>query len=226
METKMLVKNQQHLPIFPLGVVLLPEMIMPLHIFEERYKTMINECLERDEPFGIVFFDAKQIHKVGCTARIVKVLKNYDDGRMDILVQGVQRFYMDRIDDSRDYLVSNIFYLDDIEESVPNEDDALFQKTIDSLRHLDELSGRIGDDHRFDNMDLRRLSFMLPSAEGFSMEERQRFLEMTSARERMDKGLNVLEKVIARLKINQAVTEIIGGNGHVRALLKEKGLAS
>jgi Lon protease-like protein len=226
METKTSAKNKQHLPIFPLGVVLLPEMIMPLHIFEERYKTMINECLERGEPFGIVLFDAKRIHKVGCTAQIVKVLKNYDDGRMDILVRGVQRFYMDRIDDSRDYLVSSIFYLDDIDESARNEDEALFQKTMDSLKHLYELSGRIIDDYRFDNMDIQRLSFMVPGAEGFTMEERQRFLEMTSARERMDKGLNVLEKVIDRLKINQAVTEIIGGNGHVQAFLKEKGLAS
>jgi len=141
-ETQEQAKKQQQIPVFPLGVVLLPGMTMPLHIFEERYKTMINECLEREKPFGIVYFDGKQIHKAGCTAHIIRVLKHYEDGRMDILVQGAQRFYMDQIDDSHDYLVSGVFYFDDIEESVSHEDDALFQKTIDLLGQLDQLSGQ------------------------------------------------------------------------------------
>jgi Lon protease-like protein len=72
------------IPLFPLGVVLLPEMILPLHIFEERYKTMIGQCLDQDEEFGIVYFNGKKMEEVGCTARILKVLKRYDDGRMDI----------------------------------------------------------------------------------------------------------------------------------------------
>ena len=60
-------------------------MVMPLHIFEERYKTMVNECLEKNEPFGIVYFDGKKIHRIGCSAHITEILKQYDDGRMDIL---------------------------------------------------------------------------------------------------------------------------------------------
>jgi Lon protease-like protein len=225
MENQKFTRNQQHLPIFPLGVVLLPKMTMTLHIFEERYKNMVNECMERNEPFGLVYFDGKQIHKVGCTAQIIEVLKHYEDGRMDIVIQGEQRFYMDQIDDSRAYLVSGIFYIGDMEESVSDEDEALFQKITDLLKHLDRLSGLIEEDDRFDGVDLQRLSFIVPSAEGFSMEERQRFLEMTSTRERIEKGLRVLEKVITRVKINLEVQEIIGGNGHVKAFLAEKGLA-
>lgn len=225
METQKFTRKQQHLPIFPLGVVLLPKMTMPLHIFEERYKNMVNECMERNEPFGLVYFDGKQIHKVGCTAQIIEVLKHYEDGRMDIVVQGEQRFYMDQIDDSRAYLVSGIFYIDDMEESVSDEDEALFHKITDLLKHLNKLSGRMGDDARFDGVDLQRLSFIVPGAEGFTMEERQRFLEITSTRERIEKGLRVLEKVISRVKINRKVLEIIGGNGHVKAFLAERGLA-
>jgi Lon protease-like protein len=225
METQKATKNHHHLPIFPLGVVLLPDMTMPLHIFEERYKIMVRECLERDEPFGIVFFDGKQIHKVGCTAQIIEVLKYYEDGRMDIVVQGVKRFFMDEIDDRLDYLVSGVFYIDDIDEPASDEDQALLKKAVDDLARLDALAGRTGDDKRFQDMTLRQLSFIVPGSEGFAAEERQRFLEMTSARERLDKGLMVLERVIARAKINREVTEIIGGNGHVRAFMTEKGVA-
>lgn len=63
------------------------------------------------------------------------------------------------------------------------------------------------------------MSFVVPGTEGFTIEERQRFLEMTSAPERLARDMKVLEKVIARVEINQEVTEIIGGNGHVRAFL-------
>ena len=218
--------HRHHIPIFPLGLVLLPHMTMPLHIFEERYKTMVHECLERNEPFGIVYFDGRQIHKVGCTARIVEVLKHYEDVRMDIVVQGGMRFYMDQTDDSRDCLTADVFYIGDMEESVRDEDKERVHKTADLLRHLHDLSGSTGEDDRFDDVDLQRLSFIVPGSEGFTMEERQQFLEMTSARERLKKGLRILERVIARVKINQEVTEIIGGNGHVRAYLAEKGVVS
>ncbi len=217
-------KNQKQLPIFPLGLVLLPEMTLPLHIFEKRYKIMINECLEQSQPFGIVYFDGQKIHPVGCTARIVEVLKQYDDGRMDILVQGVRRFYMDQTDESRPYLVSDIIYIDDIPETESAEDRNLFQQAADLLGVLAQLSDGSGEIERFEDVDLKRLSFMLPAAEGVTLQERQRFLEMTSIRERIKKGLKVLGKVTARMKINREVAEIIGGNGHIRAFLIKKGL--
>ena len=217
-------KNFFKIPIFPLGLVLLPEMLIPLHIFEERYKEMINGCLKRNESFGIVYYDGKQIRRVGCTAHIVKVLKQHEDGRMDILVQGLKRFYMEHIDETRSYLESSVIYIDDLDESLSDEDQALFHKTTHLLKHLVQLSGDSGKSNRFDDMDLKRLSFMIPGAEGFSMEERQRFLEMTSVRERLDKGAKLLEKVIARVKINQEAAQIIGGNGHLRAFLAGRGL--
>lgn len=218
--------NPKRIPIFPLGLVLLPEMNLPLHIFEERYKIMINECLKSSEPFGIVFFDGEQIHKVGCTARIVEVLKQYDDGRMDIMVQGDQRFYMDKTDESRPYLASDVFYIDDVEESVGAGDRVLLQKVIGLLKTLDQLTEHAGESDRFENANLKKLSFLIPGAEGFTFQERQRFLEMTSARERFEKGAKILEKVVARVKINRDALEIIGGNGHLHAFLSSKGLTS
>ncbi len=217
--------NLYQIPIFPLGVVLLPEMHMPLHIFEERYKTMVHECLERNEPFGIVFYDGEKIHNVGCTARIVEILKQYEDGRMDIVVQGERRFYMDKTDDSRPYLISEIIYIEDMKEVFNDQDRILTDKIIDLLDLLDRLSGSAEEDRVTEDNPLK-LSFKLPAIEGFTPQERQRFLEMTSPRERLTKGLNVLKKVIARAKLNLEVTKIIGGNGHIQAFLAQRDFVS
>ncbi len=225
MEPQKFSMNRKPIPIFPLGTVLLPEMTMPLHIFEERYKTMVHECLEKNEPFGIVYFDGKQIRRIGCTAHIIEISKHYEDGRMDIVVRGGQRFYTDQMDESRACLMADILYFEDTEEFGYNGEESLFHNAADLLKHLDRLSGHSGDDDRFDGMDPRRLSFIVPAARGFTMEERQRFLEMTSARERVEKGVMVLEKVIDRVKINLEVDRIIGTNGNVRAFLADKGLA-
>ena len=81
------------LPLFELPVVLLPGELMPLHIFEERYKRMIGHCLETEEPFGIVLRDDDgSARRIGCTARVTEVLERFDDGRMDIVVTGEEPF--------------------------------------------------------------------------------------------------------------------------------------
>ena len=96
------------LPLFPLQVVLLPGQRLPLHIFEERYKIMIGECIEDDAPFGIVLVGKGGIHKIGCAARITQVLEKFPDGRMNILTQGGQRFEVFRVYDSRPYFEGEV----------------------------------------------------------------------------------------------------------------------
>src|SRR2546423_2994449 len=81
------------LPICELPVVILPGELLPLHIFEERYKRMIGHCLDHAEPFGIVFRDEDgTAHRVGCTARVTEVMEQFDDGRMNVVVAGEQPF--------------------------------------------------------------------------------------------------------------------------------------
>ena len=80
------------IPLFSLGLVLLPQMPLPLHIFEERYKLMIGECIGSNTAFGIVYFNGSDIQTIGCTATILKVLKRYSDGCLDILTHGENRF--------------------------------------------------------------------------------------------------------------------------------------
>src|SRR6185295_4524200 len=81
------------LPIFELPMVILPGELLPLHIFEERYKRMIGHCLENAEPFGIVFRDeGGNAHRIGCMARVTEVVERFDDGRMNVVVAGEQPF--------------------------------------------------------------------------------------------------------------------------------------
>src|SRR3954463_15142652 len=90
----------ERFPLFPLGIVLLPGEVVPLHIFEERYKTMIGECLEADGEFGIVWLSDDGLREIGCTARVTQVLAELEDGRSNILVTGGQPFkLLRRIDD-------------------------------------------------------------------------------------------------------------------------------
>jgi Lon protease-like protein len=77
-------------PLFPLGLVVLPSEFVPLHIFEERYKTMIGECLAREQEFGVVWMSDDGLREVGCACRVERVLERLDDGRMNILTRGTR----------------------------------------------------------------------------------------------------------------------------------------
>ena len=81
-------------PLFPLGLVALPNERVPLHIFEERYKTMMNECLREDREFGIVWLSDDGLREVGCACLIERVLERMEDGRMNLLTRGTRPFRM------------------------------------------------------------------------------------------------------------------------------------
>ena len=110
------------LPLFPLQVVLLPGSLLPLHIFEDRYKEMISEVMRERAEFGIVQAGEKGIVNMGCTAIIEKVLRQYPDGRLDILILGKRRFELLSLNDEKQYLRGAIEFFDDEEfDPVPQE---------------------------------------------------------------------------------------------------------
>ena len=102
-------------PLFPLGLVLLPQELVPLHIFEDRYKQMINECLESDGEFGIVWLSDDGLRDIGCTARIERVIERFDDGRMNILVTGARPFRLLRRIVELAYPAGDVELLEDFE---------------------------------------------------------------------------------------------------------------
>lgn len=104
---------QGWLPLFPLQVVLLPDAELPLHIFEDRYKEMITEVLRDKIEFGVVLANERGIVSTGCTATVERVLREYPDGRLDILTLGRRRFEIERVNEERAFLRGEVDYFDD-----------------------------------------------------------------------------------------------------------------
>ncbi len=214
------------IPLFPLGLVLLPHMDLPLHIFEERYKIMINTCLESGQTFGIVYFDGTVIQKIGCTAEIQAVTRQYDDGRLDILTRGKERFVIRETDESRPFTQARVMFFRDEAESASADDPVLVADTLRLLKDLDRLSGTLRDYRAMTELNMALLSFMIPALDGFTPEERQFFLETTSPRSRLHKCKAALKTVMQRLQLNADIRIAIGGNGDLKALMAKAGLST
>jgi len=203
------------LPIFPLGLVLLPEMYLPLHIFEERYKLMTRVCIEQRKEFGIVYFSGKQFQTIGCTARIVEILKRYDDGRLDIMTRGAKRFAIKELLDEKPYLQANVDYFDDQPMEQPKREtlQKLADRGFQLLRKINPMTQQYKEEQFTKQADIKLVSFLMAACEGFSLEEKQRFLEMTSTPTRLSKAAEALEKLFERLTLSRKIERIIGGNG-------------
>ena len=101
--------------LFPLGMVLLPTERVPLHIFEERYKELIDECIELEQEFGLVLQDDDGIREIGTRAAIVTVLERFDDGRLNVVVEGRDRFRVVALTSGRTFRTADVEPLDDLE---------------------------------------------------------------------------------------------------------------
>jgi Lon protease-like protein len=211
------------IPLFPLGVVLLPEMLLPLHIFEDRYKQMISDCLAEDRPFGIVLFDGQTIRSVGCMARIKEIIARYEDGRMDIMTRGGERFVIQELIEKKAYMEARVLFFDD--DATEAADDDLKEVIENALKLLKKV---VDTGVGFDPSTLgghvhpKYLSYAIGALEGFSPVERQGFLEMTSPAERLKKAVQALSRMVARNRLTHEIQRMIGGNGHPpKSILRE-----
>ncbi len=208
------------IPLFPLGVVLLPEMLLPLHIFEERYKTMIGECLERDEEFGVIYYNGSEMQSRGCTARVIRVLKRYPDGRLDIVTKGERRFAVEDLNEDGPCLEGVVAFFDDDEEIPTKKMELLAAEGIELMMQIEEIDDREISLELGKQIGLKEASYLIASSEGFTPAEKQELLEMTSTYDRLDKGVRSLRKILERIRLNKEIKKIIGGNGDVSKLAK------
>ena len=122
-----------NMPLFPLNIVAVPKERIPLHIFEPRYKRMIKDSIKTGDPFGIVLKDGKGLKSIGCSVKIIRVLKEHPTGEYDIIVQGQQCFRIkDKVQENDQLWIGNVTYLED-QESVPAD---LLEKTRDQYLHI------------------------------------------------------------------------------------------
>jgi Lon protease-like protein len=200
------------IPLFPLNVVLMPGTPLPLHIFEERYKQLVNECLEKESEFGMVLADDSGTREVGCTARIVELVERYDDGRMVIMVEGSRRFRLNNILSGKPYYVGEVEY---IEERGEEDVSGLAEECVALLERVVEAAteGSVGIEIE---PPYRNLSFAIAGRVEFELETRQQILELPTERERLQKVKELLSEAAERLERERAAQEKAQTNGHLR----------
>jgi Lon protease-like protein len=130
------------LPLFPLSVVLLPRAELPLHVFEERYKQMIGEAIQGKTEFGVVLAAGESIVNTGCTALVERVVRQYPDGRMDIVSVGRRRFEIFLLNQEKEYLRAAVHFFDD--EQAEPASVQLRQQALEVYQKLPE-SGELDD---------------------------------------------------------------------------------
>jgi Lon protease-like protein len=202
--------NPTRIPLFPLEVVLLPGMALPLHIFEPRYKVMIARCLNETIEFGVVLAAQKGMARAGCTAEIVQKLKDYPDGRMDIMTEGRQVFELLEVIEEKEYYEGKVRYLVDEAETKDSGQESRIMHLFQQVHVL--LAGQEWDAAGSDEeISLAyRMSGVLP----IELAERQQLLEMRAESARREFLIRWLTDFLPRLAHRQRARERARGNGH------------
>ncbi len=182
------------LPIFPLDLVLLPGVPLPLHIFEPRYREMIAECLEQKKPFGVVRESSEGVAGIGCTAEIMSVTKKYDDGRMDILTRGVERFEVIHVNEDRSFLQAEITVVED----EPGKPAA--QMVTQAVRLHAEIAKLAGSEPSGPDEQAGNLSFLLAGSLPLDLDFKQSLLSTLSETKRLEAVIGYLEAILPGLR--------------------------
>jgi Lon protease-like protein len=197
------------LPLFPLDVVLFPGTPLPLHIFEPRYKEMIGECLSQHRLFGVVRVIEQSLAEIGCTAEIITVVKEYPDGRLDLVTEGRQRFEVVRVNHERSFLQAEILMIDDEPGSPAQE------ATSRAVQLHSELLAIAGAKQDLSPADPAALSFYLAGSLPLDLDVKQKLLSLRSEPERLSLLISYFETIIPNLRRATTAREKAGGNGHV-----------
>ena len=182
------------LPLFPLDLVLLPGVPLPLHVFEPRYKEMIAECLDEKKPFGVVRASSSGVADIGCTAEILEVTRRYDDGRMDILTRGVERFEVLHVHETRPFLEAEFSVIDD-EPGAPSSD--LVEQAVRLHTEIAKLAGGDADSPAEDD---EHLSFLLAGSLPLDLDFKQTLLTTLSEPKRLEAVVSYLEALLPSLR--------------------------
>ena len=198
------------IPLFPLPIVLLPTEIVPLHIFEDRYKEMIARCLDEETEFGIIWLSDDGLKDIGCTARVTEVLERMDDGRMNILVQGASPFRLLEKREDLPYPAGSVEMLDDKSESVE-------EKVSDEARERFALLVERVTDRRPGDETLADLNaYEMAASVDIGADVKQGLLELRSEQARLRLLARLFDAAMERLDVAEKIAEQARGNGKVR----------
>jgi Lon protease-like protein len=190
--------------------VAIPTEYVPLHIFEERYKTMIGECLEQGREFGIVWLSDEELRPIGCACRIERLLERTPDGRMNILTRGTRPFRLLTRQDELPYPAGIVQFLEDRDEAV---DGVLAAGTRDIYAELVERAA----DRRPEPDELAAMgAYEMAATVEFGLDAKQGLLELRSENARLRLVTRLFRAALKRLELTAEVQERARSNGKVR----------
>ncbi len=197
-------------PLFPLGLVALPTEAVPLHIFEERYKTMVSECLAQDSEFGIVWLSDDGLRDIGCACRIERVLERLEDGRMNLLTRGTRPFRVVERQGELAYPAGLVEFLADGDE----QPDAKVAATARSV--YGDLVRRATDRDPTDSELAELSAYAMAGTVDFGLEAKQGLLELRSENARLSLLTRLLRAALKRLEFVERAQARARSNGKVR----------
>ena len=197
-------------PLFPLGLVALPGEVVPLHIFEERYRIMIGECLDEGREFGIVWAAPEAVRPVGCAMEITEVLERHEDGRLEILTTGTRPFRIVEQADHLPYPAGVVEFLDDHDEE---PDDPARDAAHDVYARLvEEATDKILEGEELDALS----AYAMAATVDFGLDAKQGLLDLRSENARMRLVTQLLRAAVKRLDFIERAQVRAQSNGRVR----------
>lgn len=218
------VLGANQLPIFPLPLVLLPNEMLPLHIFEPRYRQMLSDIQLGNSLFGVSFFDANEtnldkpaIGSIGCVAEL-REAQTLEDGRSNILTVGVIRYEIESyVDADEPYLIANVSFFEDFVEdekilqSLSDKVFALFRRIAEAAH---ELSGQRGNLPDIKQAKPQMLSFLVAVAFNLPNEVKLKILQTRSTIERLKQMEDILQQAVEQIEEGATINKIAKTNGH------------
>jgi Lon protease-like protein len=197
-------------PLFPLQLVALPTELVPLHIFEDRYKAMVARCLEEPTEFGIVWVSDDGLRPIGCACEIAEVLERFDDGRINLVARGTRPFRIDERQDELPYPAGTVEFLDDREEGLDTE---LQQEVQGAYADL----VRQATDREPDMLEIAAMSaYQMAATVEFGLDAKQGLLDLRSETARLKLLLRLFRAAVRRLDYVERAEARAKSNGKVR----------
>ncbi len=195
---------------FPLGLVLLPSERVPLHIFEPRYKELIGECIDEGGSFGVLLEDEDGRREIGTLAGVVDVVHTFDDGRMNIVVEGRDRFSIGAWTEGREYPTAAVELMED--DDVPPADEAATERVLALFRDLAEVAGA---EVETPDPQAGFLSFEIAAHVDFGTSPKQELLELRSEQARLGRLIELLDAALLAMTREREIRERASSNGRV-----------
>jgi len=214
----------KHLPLFPLPLVLLPNELLPLHVFEPRYRQMFGDIARENNMFGVNYFNPQEsfvekplVDTIGCVAE-VRESQPMPDGRSNILSIGVIRYrLLDYIEKDEPYMVGEVEFFEDLEEDtnllkpLTEEVAELFKRIAQAAR---KISGERGAFPDISQTEPQALSFLVTAAFNLEPNLKYQLLEMRSTIERLKRLRGILVQAVSRMEESAEIHKIAKTNGH------------